>query len=78
MTEAYIVDFVRTPFTPGFKGALAGVRPDDLIGQAVRRLVERTGVEPGAIEDLILGCAFPEGEQGLNSAAQPCSWRACP
>jgi acetyl-CoA acyltransferase len=66
MTEAYIVDFVRTPFTPGFKGALAGVRPDDLIGQAVRRLVERTGVEPGAIEDLILGCAFPEGEQGLN------------
>ena len=68
MTEAYIVDFVRTPFTPGFKGALAGVRPDDLIAQVVRQLVERTGVDPNAIEDLILGCAFPEGEQGLNIA----------
>jgi acetyl-CoA acyltransferase len=66
MTEAYIVDFVRTPFAPGFKGALAGVRPDDLIGQAVRQLVARTGVDPAAIEDLILGCAFPEAEQGLN------------
>jgi acetyl-CoA acyltransferase len=66
MTQAYIVDFVRTPFTPGFKGALAGVRPDDLIGQVVRELVERTGVDPAAIEDLILGCAFPEAEQGLN------------
>jgi acetyl-CoA acyltransferase len=66
MTQAYIVDFVRTPFTPGFKGALAAVRPDDLIGQVVRRLVERTGVDPAAIEDLILGCAFPEAEQGLN------------
>jgi acetyl-CoA acyltransferase len=66
MTEAYIVDFLRTPFTPGFKGALAGVRPDDLIAQVVRQLVERTGVDPSAIEDLILGCAFPEGEQGLN------------
>jgi acetyl-CoA acyltransferase len=68
MTQAYIVDFLRTPFAPGFKGALAGVRPDDLIGQTVRQLVERTGVDPAAIEDLILGCAFPEGEQGLNIA----------
>jgi acetyl-CoA acyltransferase len=66
MTQAYIVDFLRTPFTPGFKGALAGVRPDDLIGQVVRQLVARTGVDPAAIEDLILGCAFPEAEQGLN------------
>ncbi|GBR07617.1 beta-ketoadipyl CoA thiolase [Acetobacter oeni LMG 21952] len=41
-------------------------RPDDLAAQVVRALIERTGVSPADIEDLILGCAFPEGEQGLN------------
>ena len=66
MTSAYIVDFLRSPFTPGFKGALAGVRPDILAGEVIGQLVARTGVDPAAIEDVILGCAFPEGEQGLN------------
>ena len=44
------------------------MRPDDLAAQVVRALVERTGVDPADIEDLIVGCAFPEGEQGFNVA----------
>jgi acetyl-CoA acyltransferase len=47
---------------------LARTRPDDLAGAVVCALVERTGIDPSAIEDLVLGCAFPEGEQGLNVA----------
>lgn len=66
MREAYIVDYVRSPFTPASRGALAGIRPDDLAAGVVGGLVERVGVDPAEIEDLILGCAFPEGEQGFN------------
>jgi acetyl-CoA acetyltransferase family protein len=50
------------------KGALARVRPDDLAAQVIRGLIAKTGVEPADIEDVIVGCAFPEGEQGLNVA----------
>jgi acetyl-CoA acyltransferase len=66
MTSAYIVDFLRSPFTQGFKGPFAGMRPDSLAGEVIRQLVARSGVDPAEIEDVILGCAFPEGEQGLN------------
>ena len=48
------------------RGALARTRPDDLAAAVVKALVERTGVDVSAIEDLILGCAMPEGEQGFN------------
>ena len=68
MTNAVIAGYVRSPFTPARKGALAKVRPDDLAAQVVKGLVEKTGIDPKAIEDLILGCAFPEGEQGFNIA----------
>ncbi len=61
-----IAGYARSPFQPAGKGALAGVRPDDLAAAVVRALIERTGVKPEDIEDLIVGCAFPEGEQGLN------------
>ncbi len=66
MKSAVIAGYVRSPFTPARKGALARVRPDDLIGEVVKALVARTGVNPEHIEDIKLGCAFPEGEQGLN------------
>ncbi len=66
MTGAYIAGYVRTPFTVARKGALANVRPDDLGAHAVRELLERTGAKPEDIEDVVWGCAFPEGEQGLN------------
>ena len=68
MAQAVIVDYVRSPFTPARKGPLAGVRPDDLAAAIVKALVARTGIDPATIEDLMLGCAFPEGEQGLNMA----------
>ena len=63
-----IAGYVRSPFHFAHKGALTKVRPDELAAQVVRGLVEKTGVDPAAVEDLIVGCAFPEGEQGLNVA----------
>ncbi len=63
-----IAGYVRTPFHFAGKGDLATVRPDDMAAAAVRALVQRTGVNTREIEDLILGCAFPEGEQGFNVA----------
>ena len=68
MPEIVIAGFARSPFHLAGKGALARTRPDDLAAAVVHSLVERTGIDPSAIEDLVLGCAFPEGEQGLNVA----------
>ncbi len=68
MTEVVIAGYARSPFTFARKGALAEVRPDEIAGQVVRGLVEETGVDPGDLEDVIVGCAFPEGEQGDNVA----------
>jgi len=66
--RAVIAGYARTPFHFAHKGALVRMRPDDLAAEAVKGLVERTGVPPADIEDLQMGCAFPEGEQGLNIA----------
>src|SRR6185503_14153119 len=70
MSNVVIAGYARSPFTPARKGELAKVRPDDIAAQVVRALVERTGVDPADIEDLIVGCAFPEAEQGFNVARQ--------
>ena len=67
-TNVVIAGYARSPFTPAKKGELIKVRPDDLAAQVVRALVERSGVDPGDLEDLIVGCAFPEAEQGFNVA----------
>lgn len=68
MKQAVIAGYVRSPFTLAGKGALAHTRPDDLAAAVVNALVARTGVKPDDIEALVLGCAFPEAEQGLNIA----------
>lgn len=65
---AVIVGYARSPFHFAAKGALATVRPDDLAAAVINGLLDKTGVEGREIEDLILGCAFPEGEQGFNVA----------
>lgn len=65
---AVIVGYRRSPFHAATKGGLASVRPDDLVAKLATQLVEDSGIDPKRIEDLILGCAFPEGEQGLNMA----------
>ena len=61
-----IAGYVRSPFQFAHKGAFTRMRPDELGGRVVRALVERTGVDPATIEDVTIGCAFPEGEQGMN------------
>ncbi len=66
MKTVVIAGYARSPFTPANRGALARVRPDDLLAQTVRGLIERTKAKPEDIEDVIAGCAFPEGEQGFN------------
>lgn len=66
MKSVVIAGYVRSPFTPANKGALARVRPDELAAQVVKGLMSKSGVEPSLIEDLMLGCAYPEAEQGLN------------
>jgi acetyl-CoA acetyltransferase family protein len=68
MQSVVIAGYARSPFHLAGKGALARVRPDDLAAQVIRGLIAKTGVEPADIEDVIVGCAFPEGEQGLNVA----------
>ncbi|MFV0625448.1 thiolase family protein [Sphingomonas sp. ac-8] len=68
MKSVVIAGYARSPFHPAHKGALARVRPDDLAAQVIRGLIDRSGVAPEDIEDLIVGCAFPEGEQGMNVA----------
>ena len=68
MKNVVIAGYARSPFHFAHKGLLAKVRPDDLAAQVVRGLIDRTGVNVDDIEDLILGCAFPEGEQGFNMA----------
>lgn len=66
MSQAVIVGYLRSPFTLSNKGALAQTRPDDIATEVVKALIKQTGVEPKDIDDLIMGCAFPEGEQGFN------------
>jgi acetyl-CoA acyltransferase len=68
MTDVVIAGYARSPFTPARKGDLTTVRPDNLAAAVIRDLVARSGVPAGEIEDLIVGCSFPEGEQGLNVA----------
>ena len=68
MTRTVIAGYARSPFQLAHKGALARTRPDDLAAAVVRGLLDRTKLDPALVEDLVLGCAFPEGEQGLNVA----------
>ncbi len=69
MREAVIVSAVRTPVGKAHRGAYRDTRPEDLGAAAVREAVARVpGLQPADVEDVILGCAMPEGQQGLNMA----------
>ncbi len=69
MRDAYIISAVRTPIGKAFKGALRNTRPDELAALAIKEAVARAqGLDPARIEDVVIGCAMPEGEQGLNVA----------
>jgi len=67
MTEALIIDAVRTPIGR-YAGALSSVRPDDLAAAVVKAIVERTGIDPSLVDDVILGCANGAGEDNRNVA----------
>ncbi len=66
MKPVVIAGYARSPFHFAKKGGLAKVRPDELAAQVIGALIERSKVDPKDIEDVIVGCAIPEGEQGLN------------
>jgi acetyl-CoA acyltransferase len=66
MKRAYILASYRTPGCRANKGKLKDMRPDDLAAVAIKGLVERTGIDPSTVNDVYLGCAFPEAEQGMN------------
>jgi acetyl-CoA acyltransferase len=69
MPEAVIVDCLRTPVGKAPRGQLREARPDDLAAAVLRALLDRyPAVRPEEVDDVILGCAMPEGEQGLNMA----------
>lgn len=68
MKNVVICGYARSAFTQANKGELSKLRPDDLAGEVVKGLIKKTGINAEDVEDLILGCAFPEGEQGINLA----------
>jgi len=67
LREAWIVDAVRTPIGR-YGGALASVRPDDLAALVIRAVVDRSGIDPALVEDVVLGCANQAGEDNRNVA----------
>lgn len=67
MTRSVVIcGYKRSPFHFANKGALAKTRPDDIAAEVIKALIKETGVNTADIEDLLLGCAFPEAEQGFN------------
>lgn len=68
MKSAYIVSPLRSPVGKAYRGGLRFKRPDDLCADVIRAVVHAAGVDPKLIEDVIVGCAMPEAEQGMNVA----------
>ncbi len=68
MQNAVIVAAVRTAVGKAPKGTLRTTRPDDLAAAVIKAVIERAGIDGSAVEDITLGCAFPEAEQGMNMA----------
>ena len=77
MRDVVIVSAVRTPVGKAYKGTLRATRPDDLAAVAIKGALERVPqLDPNEIEDVILGCAMPEAEQGMNVARVAITRRA--
>lgn len=68
MTTIVIAGYARSPFHFAKKGGLINLRPDDLAAQVLKGLVGKLDLDPGQLEDVIMGCAYPEAEQGMNIA----------
>lgn len=68
MQSIVIAGFARSPFHFAKKGSLIDIRPDDLAAQTLKGLLDKLDLDPATIEDVIMGCAYPEAEQGMNIA----------
>jgi len=66
MFKSVIAGYSRSPFTIAKKGALINVKPDELLSKVIKNLISKTQINKKDIEDVIIGCAFPEAEQGFN------------
>ena len=70
MTQAVIVSTARTPLAKSWKGAFNMTHGATLAGHAIKHAVQRAGIDPGAVDDVLMGCANPEGATGMNIARQ--------
>ena len=66
MINAVIAGYSRSPFTMAKKGGLINIKPDDLLSEVIKKLIAKSKINSEDVEDVIIGCAFPEGEQGFN------------
>jgi acetyl-CoA C-acetyltransferase len=66
LSKVFLIDSARTPIGRATKGSLVSARPDDLAASVVRTVVNRSNVPGSAVDDLQMGCGYPEGEQGYN------------
>ncbi|MFL2957384.1 MAG: thiolase family protein [Candidatus Thalassarchaeaceae archaeon] len=64
--KAVIVDWLRSPFHRAHKGKLSNVRPDEMAGYLAKSILKRNNLLPEMVDDILVGCAYPEGEQGYN------------
>ena len=79
MAEAVIVSTARTPIGKAYRGAFNNTHGADLAGHVIQHAVQRAELEPAEVEDVIIGCAMPEGATGLqHRAAVPRSAPGCP
>ena len=78
MREAVIVSTARTPIGRAGRGAFNNTHGADLGGHVIRHAVERAGIDPAEVEDVILGCGGPEGATGFNIGLKPSFVRGCP
>lgn len=77
MREAVIVSTARTPIGRAFRGAFNDTQAQALGGHAIAHAVQRAGVDPAEIDDVVMGCALPQGSTGFNTARQPPCAPAC-
>ncbi|HNV22054.1 MAG TPA: acetyl-CoA C-acyltransferase, partial [Candidatus Hydrogenedentes bacterium] len=68
MQDVYVVSAVRTAVGKANKGSLVQCRPDEMAAVVIKEAIGRAGVPAGRVQDIVLGCAFPEGSQGMNIA----------
>src|SRR5437868_15202426 len=78
MTEAVIVSTARTPLAKSWRGAFNMTHGATMGGHVVKAAMERAKVEPGEVEDVVMGCAYPEGATGVNIGRQIALRAGCP